>query len=77
MRSWNAHMRSWNARVHSWHAHVHLQTVLHSSSLYTRALNDRFDAINLECIRMLVCMHVKLKHVMLSPCHTCVLSCFN
>ena len=38
------------------HAHVHLKIVVHMSSAYTRALNDRFDFINLVCTRMLARM---------------------
>ena len=59
--------------VHSWHALMHLQTVVYTSSAYTRALYGRFDVINLVCTRMLALMWNE-KRVVSSPYCTCVLS---
>ena len=56
--------------VHSWHAHVHLQTIMHTSSMYMWALNNRFDIINLVGTYMLADMY-NPKQVVSSPWHTC------
>ena len=62
--------------VHSWHTRMHLQTVVHMSSAYTRALHGRFYVINPACTCRLACVWSE-KCVVSSPCCTHVLSSLN
>ena len=58
--------------IRSWHARMRLQAIMDMPSVYTRAMNDRFDIINLAYLHTL-----NEKHVMWSPCHMLVLSSLN